>query len=112
MPGKKKSKKPKRIKILQLDFKELTVDVDKDNASQDPFEIDVNETFVVSVVKKCHMRFTDNDIFRNQDYSTSGRRFLRPNLGATGDAFYHLDPHSTNARKKRYQKTHSIKVGS
>jgi hypothetical protein len=86
MPSKKRSKKQKRIKILQLDFQELTVDVDKDDADPDLLEIDLNETFVVSVAKKCDMHFTNNVIFEHQHYSTNGRRFLRPKPGATGYA--------------------------
>jgi hypothetical protein len=110
--SKKTSKRPKRVKILQLDFQELTVDVDKDEASPDPLEIDVNETFVISVAKRCYMRFANHNIFGDQDYSTSGRRFLRPNPGATGDAFYDLISHSAKARSKPFENTHSIKVGS
>jgi len=112
MPSKKRSKKPKRIKVLQLDFQELTVDVDKDNADPDPLGIQVNETFVASAANQCDMRFTDHVIFDDQHFPKNDRHFLRPKPGQTGEAFYYLVPFNSKARKTAIEATHSIKVGS
>jgi hypothetical protein len=80
-----------------------------DNVSEDEYDIEPNETFLVGSLSKSHVKFNDNRIFDDHDVAVGGMYTWTPKKDETGTAYYHTEPISGKAATFT---THSIKVGS